>query len=460
MCKKFKRIAAGILSICMLLCLAVPVVSVHAAAETEEVYNFAYYSLSLSGKFGGTALYTKGQLGNCVTNIQNYYANKEMNWKYCDLEISSTGSNAVAFNTETGYVRVYSEENEWVAFTLRSPGAGTYAVSLNHSAAPSGAAEGQVHILSVAEADEGIKNAVCTDTLVGTVSYHDASTNDSGAPTSLKTTSLGIWTAEDAEEYVVVFKATEGASTSDNHAYMYIAQLTMTPQVASVTVDEKTTYYQTADEAVAAINAAKAGTVELLADITSTTDIILKSGVTLDLNGKTLDANVNDAAGTVIDRSGGAGKVKGATLNWVKNSTDTLVLVDGDYLRLAKYTLTKPENAVEEVQDENSVKFWFDVRFTNPASYGVIANGGSKFTVGASFLWNGETAGTADFDTDLSVEKWAGLMQTTPNLSFYVKIGGLDSASATGTLSVLPTVTGKLGSNSMEGLAYEVTAAQ
>lgn len=507
-----KRITTLLLTICLVLSL-VPAVS--AADETQAEYNFDYYAFvaemeaEIEGADGlpaGNTNVNGSNIGNYASlastdltdEIENYYESGDLNWKFLSSGYGdgATGMKAFIYSKEfnksgrvlykdNGFARATVIESGWIAFTIKNPGAGEWSVSLEHLTSNGGAELSNLYILDASginadNAKSTIPAALAAADAVGSVRfYNSASTQSADAPNVKTSTSqVGLWTFGTAESYIVVLR-TEEAHEGKATGNMYPSKLVMSKDTTavkaaqavvhksittgSVTVAKGTntaTYCASDNAVVTAINSAASGDrIILLNDVTSAADITIPAGVTLDLNGKTLNANVNDAAGTLVDSSGGDGKVKAATLASV--GSDQMVLADGDYLRIFDYTLTTPTDPVEVSEDGDSVQFWFDVRFDNAAAYDVIAAGNSGFSVGANFQWNENAAVKADFGENLSVEDWAAKMKLSPNYSFYVKVAGLKNAAADGTLTVLPTVSGKQGAGSItSGLTHTVSAAQ
>ena len=207
---------------------------------------------------------------------------------------------------------------------------------------------------------------------------------------------------------------------------------------------ENITYYDTADAAVAAINATESGTVKLLANIASETAITLKSGVTLELNGKTLTATVDATRGTVTDATDGKGSIVG-TSAVVAVGDNEVVLKQGNVCRIFDYELTVEDEPEEK--DDGSVNFWFKAEL-DAAAYTMVSQGATGLTVGANMKWTpaegAAASGTAVMAAD-KVAQWAGVA-ASGDYWFYVNVTGFDTlGDATGELKVTPTIGGNAG---------------
>lgn len=478
--KQTKKLFALLLIICMVLAM-VPAVSAETAEDGTVTYNLSYQSAIDDYKEQGydVDLGSNGFLVDAfIQNINKYHSEGYFNWNYAGHSdgVTATGGTNAGFHPN-GWFRNRGGVGTWVAVYIDNPGEGMWKLSANIPQTKYGSPEINMYILptsavkSESTVTADIETAIAaTDPTTVFNCYKNRGAADAVADhitqgvilTDPKdTTKQATWIAGDADQYILVLK-TMAIQSGRSAAYMYISQLMMTPVLATVEDGETATDYTDADALATAIENAKSGTeITLLSDIT-VSDFTLNSGVKLNLNGKTLNATVNDAAGEIIDSSLGAGRVKGATLGNI--AADQMVLTDKDgYRHICDYTLSLPTafDAVEAAEDGDSVRFWFNVRFENAAAYDVIAAGNSGFSVGANFQWNDNTPVGAKFGTDLSVEDWASKMKSNPNYSFYVDVTGLKNAAANGTLTVLPTVSGDQGSSSItSGLTHTVSAAQ
>jgi hypothetical protein len=242
-------------------------------AASEIIYNFDYKNLPLSTS--GNSLYNKEK---CLDLIDKYYGEGSMNWRVKETHYTSSLASDLTFNG-TGYFHGRAFEGDWVAFTLKAPGKGTWAISQNYLAAYCGAEEVKVYILPADTAD--IAAAMTEQTLIGTFTCYDpeyVTTNkDYPEKSVMKNAKLCNWTAGDASEYIVVYecaKANEEAlanaaareeadpeNTRDYGANVYFAQLifnVINPETIAVqeAIDAIGTVTLESEEAIEAARAA------------------------------------------------------------------------------------------------------------------------------------------------------------------------------------------------------------
>lgn len=479
--KQTKKLFALLLVICMVLAM-IPAVSAEEAEPKTVVYDFDFVKIATAadGKQVGTGL-TAEDVQNQIAGLND---KGYINWDYVATSsgVVIEGSADYVFGT-SGWFRNRTGLNSWVAFSIDNPGDGMWNLTANIPQTTRGSTAVDMYILpadtvkSASTQVDDIADAIREASPITVFSCNaDSQTGKPAEPVAADIkqnviltdpTNAAVqatWEPGSVEEnptYILVLK-TAATNKNGQYAYAFFSQLMMTPVLATVTDGETATDYTDADALADAISSADSDTeIKLLSDIT-VSDFTLNSDVKLDLNGKTLNATVNDAAGQIIDSSGGAGRVKGATLGDL--AANQMVLTDKDgYLHICNYTLSLPAafDAVEAAENGDSVRFWFNVRFENAAAYDVIAGGSSGFSVGANFQWNDNTSVGAKFGTDLSVEDWASKMKSDPNYYFYVDVDGLENAAASGTLTVLPTVSDEQGTSSItSGLTYTVNVAQ
>ncbi len=179
---------------------------------TEIVYNF-----DLNNKEDG--IYTgKANFWDKTSDIAQRYANDKLNWKYETKDDSFDGG-ANAFNAAYGMVMYTSEEN-WMAFRIKSPGAGLYTMILNHARSARGAL-GAMYILPGDTKD--IAAAMDHGNRVGKIQFY----NDTGdvKVKNGSTTTMGTYNFERNKEYIVVFEAYDNTPYQRTVAYMWISQL-------------------------------------------------------------------------------------------------------------------------------------------------------------------------------------------------------------------------------------------
>lgn len=223
MANKLKRALSILLTVCLLLSFAAPAVLAEDSAEEARVVTYDFdlgASTTLTG-FAGKALSNDHASGKKIPEmLQSYYADGTLNW---NVEALADGlaESSVMFRAAPQGWRIIAADGQWLAVRIKNPGAGTYDLSLKRGM--SYASNGSVYILDGSTTD--IAKAIAAEKPVAEIEYSyegDASV------------SLGKYTFGDAEEYIVVFKAT---------GRFYLAALTMTaleeekPEVTEMTYD-------------------------------------------------------------------------------------------------------------------------------------------------------------------------------------------------------------------------------
>ena len=261
--------------------------------------------------------------------------------------------------------------------------------------------------------------------------------------------SIGKVTFAENGNYVIVFRC-DGVSDNcaTKNARLLLNSLTMTPvvaeeeePVASSVLNGVTTNYTSADVLAEAINDAEEGTkFTLLADVTTATELTLKSGVTLDLNGKALTATVNAKNGIVTDTTGGKGSIVGSAI--VNAGENAVALTKGNVSRVFGYTMTEDNTpVVDTVEEKKQVGFWFKVELSADA-YTMLADGAAGLKIGAKMQWTPTGGEMVSKDYALGAEQiigWAGVAGSG-DYWFYVNVTGFESLTTTGSLAVVPMI--------------------
>ncbi len=179
---------------------------------TEITYNFDLGNKT-DGIYSGKAIFW-----DKTDDLAQRYANGKLNWKYETKDDSFDGS-ANAFNAAYGMVMYTSEEN-WMAFRIKSPGQGLYTMLLNHARSARGAL-GAMYILPGDTKD--IAAAMDHGNRVGKIQFYD----DEGDVTVRNeySTTMGTYNFEKNKEYIVVFEAYDNTPYQRTVAYMWISQL-------------------------------------------------------------------------------------------------------------------------------------------------------------------------------------------------------------------------------------------
>ena len=255
--------------------------------------------------------------------------------------------------------------------------------------------------------------------------------------------------------YVLVIQSNgQDTRNSNDSRNVQINSLTLVPPAAKIGDTE----YFTVQAAVDAAEA-EGKTVTLLRNVTENA-VDVKSGVTLDLNGKTLTASVK-GSGTVTDSSERSqGKIVGESAVQ-KVGENEIALYDGTTTRVVGYTLSA--SAAEEVKKDDAVSavnFRYTFKLDNPEAYTMIAEDAKNagFTIGATLSFNGATEDAKLIDG--TVSGWASEMAKNADADcvFYVRVTGFESLGAedTGDLGVQLTLGGAAGAAKSEVVNYTI----
>lgn len=409
--KKFtKRILATVLAACLLLCLGVPVVW---AAEEKEASITTEYAFE-PGKSG---------LANSknMNTLTDYTMVNGGLWKFN----SASGTGGKINASRYLYINFTSGATGWAAFSIKVPAAGTYTLQLDYEKSTNGANIG-VYVLNdtVSTASEEIAKDTESAYYVGS---YDEKIGTTGRNTAGNFKSI---TFSDKGEYVIAFDQ-QGKEASTRYSHIY--GFTLTAELDSV------------DTAVTAAQN-QFHSVKLLKNAQAQAALTLASGVTLDLNGKTLTADVRADLGTVTDTTNGEGAIVGAS-NVVNTGKNEVALMKDNVCRVFDYALTVDGTAEEKtVEEKKQVSFWFHVEL-NASAYTMLSEGATGLTVGANMQWTPAGGAAASKKVELAkteVTKWAGLM-SSGDYWFYVNVTGFESLTETGSLDVVPTINAVAG---------------
>jgi hypothetical protein len=203
----------------------------------KTLYSFDYINSGLT--YVGNSLYNKEGL---LVYVEDNYKNGRLNWNVQEISYATTKNNDICFQA-LGYYQGRAVPGDWIAFTIKNPGAGVYDLTVTNPTSYCGAEEIEVYILPAATQDIGA--ALTADNLIGVFSCYDKAVEaEKPALSSLRTSELGSWTAGNAEEYTLVYrcaKASEEAlallaerlekdpeNTRDYGSNVYLTELLMT----------------------------------------------------------------------------------------------------------------------------------------------------------------------------------------------------------------------------------------
>lgn len=247
--KTCSRLSALLLAFILLLTIATP--PVLAEDTVQVIYDFDYLTAigekeSAHEDIAGQVVLhsSKGGLQNDVADELNaYYNDGTLNWNfadaYFDLDSSKLGaafiengytytSSGKEYTTKSGYFRARATQGDWAAFTVKNPGSGVaWSISMVHPASSYGTPACEIYILPADTED--IASALVADNKIGTVNMTAA--GDSGdAPRNAPTTSsVGTWTAGDADAYTVVLYSAKNSEVAnrEDFGYLFLSKLIM-----------------------------------------------------------------------------------------------------------------------------------------------------------------------------------------------------------------------------------------
>ncbi len=171
----------------------------------------------------------------CKSALSTKYANGDLQWKY-----HSSGMYIDSTNTtfSFGYAKTTVNYNlllragassaqiagGYFATTIRSPGTGDYAVTLDYFTHTTGAAQGSVYVLPGDTTD--IAAAINAGTAVGTFSCESSNSNGTTLAAENKTFDNAV-TMEAGEEYLLVFTSDALSSQNNKRAALYLGNVTL-----------------------------------------------------------------------------------------------------------------------------------------------------------------------------------------------------------------------------------------
>ena len=243
--KSLMRFFAMALVICMAMTYIIPATFAAGPASNAVVYDFhlqddknqvagGYFPTN----FGADAYYNQG----IHDAINGFYADGTLNWKFAGASKNLLGESAadehlpVGIRFGKGHTRFYTGVGDWVAFTIKSPGAGTYTLSLNYALSYNNGVVA-TYILPADTTDiigatdpsnrVGISN---TSDSTGTV-YNDGNRDDKKDYQGYDAY-VGTWNFEANKEYIVVFEVYKGSSFNGS-GQMHLYGLEMSPGVVA-----------------------------------------------------------------------------------------------------------------------------------------------------------------------------------------------------------------------------------
>ncbi len=196
--------------------------------KKEKVYNGTVYDFDQGDQLNGVFTSANTYVSMVLDKLNTMWRTGELNWKWENasdglIEVDKNGKATPVLKLSRFYryggYRVYgTSEGAWSAFRIKSPGSGTFTVSLEHAQMVSG---GVAAIYILPGDTQDIEKAMDPKNRVGKViMYNDGSDKlVDGIHTY-----LGYWDFEAGKEYIVVFESYE-ISPYNTYSYMNFSQL-------------------------------------------------------------------------------------------------------------------------------------------------------------------------------------------------------------------------------------------
>lgn len=193
--------------------------------KKEKVYNGVVYDFDMADALNGIVNKASLYASEHMETLNSMWRSGELNWKWetasegmvDEINPSIPAKKYTRFYRATG-MRFYAGVGAWTAFRIKSPGSGTYTLSLIHALT----ADSGVSAVYILPGDtEDIAKAMDPSNRAGKVAlYNDGST----AVVDGEQTYLGYWDFEAGKEYILVFEAYT-KSPYGKYCYSNISQL-------------------------------------------------------------------------------------------------------------------------------------------------------------------------------------------------------------------------------------------
>ena len=403
------RLSALLLALCLIVSMMIPAVSADAVvAEKTVEYSFNYHASvtlpSLDSNYNA-----KLSNANNLNTLNSAYGSSIINSTYFDASVTPS------VRTTKPDVYCATKLNGWIAYKFKAPGNGDFSIFVLPYRDGSNAEGCNVYVFPV----ENV-------TTVKSVEDNLTSDNLTKADLNLYTKdslNAGTYSFISNKEYIIAFKATKDKdgnnSTTNVNACINLKGFSMTQAVSA----------STAADAIS--NAPLGTTVKLSAAYGAITEsIVVGNGVTLDLHGNDLTANLVNIVngGSVIDTGATAGLVT-ANLSASGSNGGYLPLKDNTGYRFFSTTVTKLDTTK---QDGDAVKYYFRLQFDNTSAYDLIASGNTGIVIGADLNWaesenhyaKADPVQCADFYSG-----WANAAKVNTNIAISLKVKGTDQVT-------------------------------
>ena len=195
--------------------------------KKETVYNGTVYDFDLADSMNGIFEDSKINLLDVLDTVNARWKSGVSNWNWvanCDRLMGSTAATAnkpastIRFYRASG-LRYYMNPDDWTAFRIKSPGEGTFTLSMNYALQ---ASAGTMAVYILPGDTEDIYGALDHSNRVGKIElFNDGSSSVVDGQHSY----LGYWDFEAGKEYIVVMEAYEASPFNSAYCYMNFSQL-------------------------------------------------------------------------------------------------------------------------------------------------------------------------------------------------------------------------------------------
>ncbi len=194
--------------------------------KKQKIYNGTVYDFDMADSMDG--VFTKGTVKapDAMDTLNSLWRSGKLNWKWENASTELLGntkatatqlSDLTRFYRATG-MRIFSKVNYWSAFRIKSPGSGTFTLSLNHAVSNY---SGTLAVYILPGDTEDIEAAMDHSNRAGLVAlYNDGSSGTKDGYHSY----IGYWDFEAGKEYIIVLEAYE-TSPYSTYCYMNISQM-------------------------------------------------------------------------------------------------------------------------------------------------------------------------------------------------------------------------------------------
>ncbi len=186
--------------------------------KKDVTYNGFVYDFDMGDSLNGYYTKSKTMMGDVLSDLNNMWSNGTLKWKW---ETSSSGKEPGNLHRfyRVGGMRFFHKENAWVAVRIKSPGSGTYTLTMNHALMISG---GTTAVYILPGDTEDIEFAMDPKNRVGKVAMYNDGINPNVEDG--KTAFVGYWDFEAGKEYIMVFESYKASPYSDD-SYVNISQV-------------------------------------------------------------------------------------------------------------------------------------------------------------------------------------------------------------------------------------------